>query len=295
MKSTSHPIIFFGTEDFSAVALEGLIAAGFMVAGVVTKPDTKKGRGQKVTPPRVKTIAQAHGIPVWQPTKLQEISESVRELQPVAGVLVSYGKILPQATIDLFTPGIINLHPSLLPKYRGPSPIESAIRNGDPETGVTIMQLSAAMDAGPIYAQEIIRLTGSETQPDLYQTLARTGTDLLVKILPSILSGSTQPVAQDDAVATYCMLLDKQDAFVKPEAMDAVALERRIRAYLVFPKTKLQVGSHTIIVTKTHLGDQKKTPLDIECQSGIVSIDELIAPSGRRMTAEAFLNGYAAA
>lgn len=295
MKSISHPIIFFGTEDFSAVALEGLIAAGFMVAGIVTKPDTKKGRGQKITPPRVKTIAQAHGIPVWQPTKLQEISESVRELQPVAGVLVSYGKILPQATIDLFTPGIINLHPSLLPKYRGPSPIESAIRNGDPETGVTIMQLSAAMDAGPIYAQEIIRLTGSETQPDLYQTLARTGTDLLVKILPSILSGSTQPVAQDDAVATYCMLLDKQDAFVKPEAMDAVALERRIRAYLVFPKTKLQVGSHTIIVTKTHLGDQKKTPLDIECQSGIVSIDELIAPSGRRMTAEAFLNGYAAA
>lgn len=295
MKSTSHPIIFFGTEDFSAVALEGLIAAGFMVAGVVTKPDTKKGRGQKVTPPRIKTIAQAHGIPVWQPTKLQEVSESVRELQPVAGVLVSYGKILPQATIDLFTPGIINLHPSLLPKYRGPSPIESAIRNGDPETGVTIMQLSAAMDAGPIYAQETIRLTGSETQPDLYQTLARTGTDLLVKVLPSILSGSTQPVAQDDAVATYCMLLDKQDAFVEPEAMDAVALERRIRAYLVFPKTKLQVGSHTIIVTKAHLGDQKKTPLDIECQSGIVSIDELIAPSGRRMTAEAFLNGYAAA
>ena len=135
----TNRIIFFGTEEFCAISLQALINSGFNVAAVVTKPDSKKGRGQKLVPPTVKLIAQKHNIPVWQPKRLSEITENIRQLQPVSGVLVSFGKIIPSSIIDLFSPGIINVHPSKLPTYRGPSPIESAILNGDGQTGVSLM------------------------------------------------------------------------------------------------------------------------------------------------------------
>src|SRR3990167_4760044 len=143
MMNTSKKILFFGTEDFSAITLRGMIEAGVMPTAVVTKPDTKRGRSQTFTSPAVKLLAKQYNIPVWQPLKLIEIKDDIIALGDVAGVLVSYGKIIPQSILDLFTPGIINLHPSLLPNYRGPSPIESAIMNGDHTTGASIMQLSA--------------------------------------------------------------------------------------------------------------------------------------------------------
>lgn len=295
MTTMSAKIVFFGTEEFSLVALQGLIREGYSIAAVVTKPDSKKGRGQKLVPPSVKTLAITHNIPVWQPQKLREITDNIRALGPATGVLVSYGKIIPQSTIDLFTPGIINVHPSLLPKYRGPSPIESAIQHGDTETGVSIMQLSAAMDAGPVYKQIRYPLSGTETQPELYHTLANKGADLLLKTLPQILDGSLQPVPQDDTKATYCQLLNKEDAWLDLSKLTAINAERTIRAHLSFPKSKLKCDTHTIIVTKAHISPIQKTPLDFVCQDGVfLSVDELIAPSGRHMNAEAFLRGYAA-
>ena len=226
-------IIFFGTEAFSADALRALIASNFNVVAVVTKPDQPKGRGHKLTEPLVKTIAREHDIPVWQPTKLADVAEQITSLQPVAGVLVSYGKIIPQSIIDLFTPGIINVHPSLLSRYRGPSPIEAAIIHHDNQTGVTIMQLSAAMDAGPIYAQRIIPLDHTETKPALYATLSRIGNQLLVDTLPDILSGALTPTPQNDADATYCSLLSKQDGLLDPADLTAVQAEARVRAHAV--------------------------------------------------------------
>jgi methionyl-tRNA formyltransferase len=214
-------IIFFGTEAFSADALRALIASNFNVVAVVTKPDQPKGRGHKLTEPLVKTIAREHDIPVWQPTKLADVAEQITSLQPVAGVLVSYGKIIPQSIIDLFTPGIINVHPSLLSRYRGPSPIEAAIIHHDNQTGVTIMQLSAAMDAGPIYAQHIIPLDHTETKPALYATLSHIGNQLLIDTLPDILSGALTPTPQNDADATYCSLLSKQDGLLNPAELTA--------------------------------------------------------------------------
>lgn len=294
--NTSKTIIFFGTEDFSLASLQALITAGYTVAAVVTKPDSKKGRGHQLAPPSVKVLAEQHGIPVWQPRKVAEINEQVKALNmPVTGVLVSYGKIIPQSTIDLFTPGIINVHPSLLPVYRGPSPIESAIINGDSKTGVTIMQLSAAMDAGPTYAVQIHPLQGTETRPELYATLASVGAKLLIDTLPSILDGTLQPEPQDDTAATYCSLLQKSDAILPLETLTAVQAERRVRAHLGFPKSKVFIGDNLIIITKAHVSDQQKTPLDLMCQDGaFLSIDELVAPSGRRMNAAEFLRGYAA-
>ena len=294
MTPTSAPIIFFGTEDFSLTSLTGLIEAGYTIAAVVTKPDSKKGRGQKLVPPSVKVVANRHNIPVWQPNRLKDIEDDIRALGKVTGVLVSYGKIIPQSTIDLFTPGIINVHPSLLPKYRGPSPIESAIKNGDTTTGVTIMQLSAKMDAGPVYVAKEVSLQGTETQPELYHTLADIGADLLLETLPTILDGSLQPTVQDDNIATYCNLLQKSEAMIDPEKISAVEAERIIRAHLTFPKSKIQYKEHTLVVTKAHTSIEQKTPLDILCQDGAyLCIDELIAPSGRRMTSDAFLRGYA--
>jgi methionyl-tRNA formyltransferase len=288
-------IIFFGTEDFSLTALTGLIEAGYDIAAVVTKPDSKKGRGQTLTPPSVKVLATRYNIPVWQPTKLVDITANIQALQPVAGVLVSYGKIIPQSIIDLFTPGIINVHPSLLPKYRGPSPIESAILHGDAETGVSIMQLAAAMDAGPVYTAKTYPLTGTETRPELYHALADVGTNLLLETLPMIIDKSLAPTPQDEAAASYCQLLQKEDSFLDPKTHTASQAERHVRAYLHFPKTKIQLGEYTLIITKAHVGDHQKTPLDVLCQDGaFLIVDELIAPSGRQMSAEAFLRGYAA-
>ena len=288
-------IIFFGTEAFSADALRALIASNFNVVAVVTKPDQPKGRGHKLTEPLVKTIAREHDIPVWQPTKLADVAEQITSLQPVAGVLVSYGKIIPQSIIDLFTPGIINVHPSLLPRYRGPSPIEAAIMHRDNQTGVTIMQLSAAMDAGPIYAQRIIPLDHTETKPALYATLSRIGNQLLIDTLPDILSGALTPTPQNDADATYCSLLSKQDGLLDPADLTAVQAEARVRAFLGFPRTRLPLGDQTliIIITRAHVSKTAETPLSVQFSDGnYLTPAELIAPSGKTMTAEAFLRGH---
>jgi methionyl-tRNA formyltransferase len=296
MTNTSETIIFFGTEDFSLVALRGLIESGYTIGAVVTKPDSKKGRGQKLVPPSVKVLATQYNIPVWQPAKLKDITENIQALGKVTGVLVSFGKIIPQSTIDLFTPGIINVHPSLLPKYRGPSPIESAIKNGDNKTGVSIMQLSAEMDAGPVYTAVQHDLHGTETRPELYHALADIGTNLLLESLPSIMNGSLKPTDQNDDNATYCSLLKKEDAELDLLSLTAEEAERTVRAYIGFPKSKLIINNRSIIVTKAHISDQQKTPLDVICRDGAyLSVDELIAPSGKSMNAESFLRGYAAA
>lgn len=287
------PIVFFGTDGFSLTALTGLVEAGYSIAAVVTKPDRRKGRGHKLSLPPVKILAQRHNIPVWQPEKLRDVVPNIRTLAKPAGILASYGKIIPQPVIDLFYPGIINIHPSLLPRYRGPSPIEAAIAHGDSKTGVSIMQLTARMDAGPVYVAKEYLLSGAETKPELYQALAGLGTNLLLETLPQILDGSLLPCPQNEAAATYTPLLSKEDAQLRPDTLSAGEAERLIRAHLGFPKTKFTVNGHTVIVTKAHVSATGKSPLDILCKDGnYLSLDEVIAPSGRRITAAEFERGY---
>ena len=293
MTNTLPPIIFFGTDDFSLTALTALIEADYPIAAVVTKPDTKQGRGHKITQPVVKTLALSHNIPVWQPQKLSEITESIAALGAPVGILSSYGKIIPQRTIDLFHPGIINIHPSLLPQHRGPTPIETAIAQGDSKTGVSIMQLAAGMDNGPVYAAKEYALTGRETSLELYHTLAVLGANLLLETLPSIIDSSLTPHAQDDAKATFTRLLSKDDAWLDPKNIDASSAEQQIRAFQVFPKTKLRINDHIIIITKAHVADDPVGSIDIACSDGrYLAIDEVIAPSGRRMSADDFARGY---
>lgn len=294
MTNTSKTIVFFGTDTFSVSALRHLVDAGYSVGAVVTKPDSRSGRGQKLTPPAVKVLAEEHHIPVWQPTRLSDIINDIKALDDPIGVLSSFGRIVPQEIIDLFTPGIVNIHPSMLPKYRGPSPIEAAILNGDTETGVSIMLLNAEMDAGPIYAQSSYALNGTETQPELYEILADHGSSLLIQNLPRIMDGSHQPTPQQGE-ASYSHLLQKADATPNPADHTAETLARKVRAHILFPKTKLTLMGQLVTVTVAHASDVRTSLLDVSCKDeSYLVIDELIGPSGRRMSGQDFLNGYSA-
>lgn len=288
-----HPIVFFGTEEHSLIALTALYEAGLPIAAVITKPDAPKGRGGKLAEPAVKRFAIAHNIRVWQPTHLRDILDDINAIKSPIGVLVSYGKIIPQNVIDIFTPGIINIHPSLLPKYRGPSPIEAAMTNLEPETGVSIMQLDAKMDAGPIYHQETISLDGHESRAELYEKLFSIGSKKLIEILPQISSGKILPTPQNHSEATYCQLLSKDQSILDITDLTAAQAEARVRAYIGFPRTKIITGDLQIIVTKAHISPKPETSLDQRFIDGnYLIIDEIIAPSsGRTMSAQAYLNG----
>lgn len=293
MTSISRPIVFFGTEDFSAISLAQLLEHGFPVRLVITKPDSRRGRGKQLCQPAVKQLALTHDIPVLQPAKLRDIIPDIQALGQPVGVLVSFGKIIPQVVIDCFSPGIINLHPSLLPRYRGPSPIESAIANRDTATGVSIMQLSAAMDAGPVYAQLTHPLRGDEQQLELYNTLGQLGSKALVQLLPRIVSGSLQPTPQDEFTASYCQLLTKASGIINPAQHTAAEAEAMVRAYHHYPRARLQLGERQYIITQAHTARAPVTTLDPRCSDDTyLVIDQLIAPSGKELSAAAFLRGY---
>jgi methionyl-tRNA formyltransferase len=302
MMNTSKTILFFGTDNFSAPALTALIDAGYSIAAVVTKPDSRSGRGQHLQSPIVKQIAEAHGIPVWQPASLHDIAADIAALGDVAGVLSSYGMIIPADIIALFSPGIINIHPSLLPLLRGPSPIETAILSGDHVSGISIMKLTQRMDAGPLYVQQEIGLTGTETSAELYESMAAQGAALLIASLDAILDGHAEASAQDESLASYTRLLKKEDSLIDPSSFTATDIERRVRAFITYPKTKMVIGKQLITVLKaraifesTVAGAGASAGLVITCQNeSLLEIEELIGPSGKKMTGQAFKNGYAA-
>lgn len=308
MTHKSKTILFFGTEDFSAYTLEALIADGYDIGAIITKPDTRRGRHKEFTKPRVKEIGEQNNIPVWQPTKLRDVADDIKQFGTPVGVLVSYGKIIPRGIIDLFTPGIINLHPSLLPLYRGPSPIEAAILHGDTTTGISIMQLSAAMDAGPVYVQETIPLAGTETTTDLYVQFGTRGADLLVSALPQILDGTIPAAPQNDTAASYCQLIKKEDGVIDWHK-SAVEIEREVRAYQGWPQSRTTFGELEVIITKasveTVVGVKNADPGQLiltdvaDVPSLLVATGdaylrvEMLKPLGKKeMPLRAFLAGY---
>ncbi len=291
----NKPIIFFGTEEFSAISLQKLIDENFKISGIITKPDSKKGRGQKLQAPKVKKIGEKFNIPVLQPQKMSEIVDFVKTFENPVGVLVSFGRIVPQEIIDLFTPAIVNVHPSLLPKYRGPSPIESTILNGDEKTGVSLMKLSKEMDAGDVYSQEEIQLSKTETASILYKTCGEIGAKMLVRDLPKIISGEIKGQKQDDSRAEYCQLLKKSDALLSQDRQTAEQAEQQIRAFEIFPKSKLQIGEHLVIIKKAEVvsSNAKNSPLTLKFADGeFLQIKMLITPNGKETSAESFINGY---
>lgn len=225
-----------GSPAFALPSLEALLAHGYHVVGVYTQPDREAGRGRKPQPPPVKQFALQHNLPVYQPLnfKTPEEIERLRGLAPDVIIVVAYGQILPRSVLALPQRGILNVHASLLPRWRGAAPIAAAILAGDRETGVTIMEIVPALDAGPIVAQRAVPVRDEDTTGSLSQRLAQEGAALLIEVLPAWYEGRIQPRPQDEAGVTYAPPLKKEDGLIV-WSDPAVQIWRRIRAYNPWP------------------------------------------------------------
>ena len=298
-------IVFFGNERLATgvttdtPVLKALLENGYEVpAVVVAQSDATPSR--KGRPLEIIEVAKAHNIQVLSPSKPADIIEQIKSLGADAAILVAYGKILPQSVIDIFPAGIINLHPSLLPKHRGPTPIESVILNGETETGISLMKLTSDMDSGPVYAQETVSLTGKEPKQELADQFGSRGAELMIQHVPAILDGSLSPTEQNNAEATYDKLLEKSDAqldFHKP----AQQLANEVRAFSGWPRSRTKLGTTEVIVTKASAAEasgkvgsvwRDSKQLGVFTADGVLIIDNLIPVGKQEMTGEAFLAGY---
>lgn len=307
MKKTSKTVVFFGNERLAtgvttaAPTLQALIKNGYTIAAVVSNHATSTSRNSRKL--EIETIAKQHNIPFLLPNKPSEIIEELHGLKASVGVLVAYGKIVPQSVIDIFPFGIVNIHPSELPLHRGPTPVESVILDGSKQTAVSIMKLVKAMDAGPVYAQQKVSLTGTETKQELADRLLDIGGNLIIQNLPAILDGTLEPKEQNEAAATFDQLLSKQDGIIdwnKP----AMQIEREIRAYAEWPKSRTVLATKDVVITKAHviptdvLINQPGTieavgnTLVITCGQESLCVDTLKPAGKNEMTAAAFIAGY---
>lgn len=227
--------IFFGTSDFALPSLEALLSLReYECLAVVTTPDKPVGRRQKLTPSPVKVFAESHKLPIAQPEKLKDYLSSLSNMKPDFGIVISYGKIIPEDVINVFPRGILNVHASILPRHRGASPIQSAILMGDASTGVTIMKIDAGMDTGPVLSNATISLSKKETAGELFAILSKEGSKLIQKTLPQYLDGSLQPQPQDDTLATYTSRITKEDGHIDWKR-SADEIERQLRAFTPWP------------------------------------------------------------
>jgi methionyl-tRNA formyltransferase len=230
-------IVFMGTPDFAVPALK-LLIEHHTVIGVVTQPDRPAGRSRHIQQPPVKQVALTHHIPVLQPEKIRR-AEAIAELKrwsPDVYVVAAFGQILPQAVLDIPAHGSINIHASLLPRWRGAAPIQAAIRAGDSESGITIMKMDAGLDTGPILTQSAISLAPDETGQSLHDKLSTLGGELLIETLPGYLDGSIIPQPQDDSQATYAPTIKKEEGHLDWK-QPAIMIERLVRAFRPWPGT----------------------------------------------------------
>lgn len=230
-------IVFMGTPDFAVPALQKLIAH-HTVIGVITQPDRPAGRGKQVQMSPVKQVALAAGISVFQPEKLRrpEAIEKLRQWDADLYVVAAFGQILPQSVLDIPAQGCINIHASLLPRWRGAAPIQAAIRAGDAESGITIMKMDAGLDTGPMLSKRAITLAPDETGQSLHDKLCVIGGELLIETLPSYLRGDIMPQPQDDALATFAPRIEKDEGRID-WSQPAEQIERLVRAFTPWPGT----------------------------------------------------------
>ncbi|MFC1595175.1 methionyl-tRNA formyltransferase [Patescibacteria group bacterium] len=278
-------IIFFGTPEFAVPTLKALINNGYKPIAVVTAPDKPVGRKQIITPPPVKILAEKHSIKIIQNGEIPRAD---------LGIIAAYGKIIPKSIIDSFPKGIINIHPSLLPKHRGASPIQTAILNNDSETGVTLMLTDEKMDHGPILAQSKIQVTNDKMFTELHNELAKLGAELLIETLPKWLNKEIKPIEQNHSKATYTKILKKEDGKIdKNKSCDAIL--RQIKAYEKWPTSwtifKTKNKDIRIKILKAKKGGEKNDELTIVVKDGFLIIEELQPEGKKPMTARDFLNG----
>ena len=260
-------IVFMGTPDFAVPTLEALLERGHDVAGVFTQPDRRAGRGRRLRSTPVKTFAERRGLSVFQPASLRrdhDARATLANLEPDAIVVAAYGLFLPSVVLETPRYGCLNIHPSLLPRHRGPSPVISAVMDGDETTGVTLMLLDEGMDTGPVLAQEETRIGSDETAGALTHRLFDLGSRLLVETLDRWAQGEIAPCPQDDGRATITRLLKREDGRIDWTA-SADAISRRIRAFTPWPGTFTSWGGRTLKVVRG-----KSADVAVESVSGTV-------------------------
>lgn len=298
-------IIFAGTPEFAVPSLEALLAVGQDIVAVYTQPDRPAGRGRKLSPSPVKAAALAQGLPVLQPPTLRD-ETAVAELRALAAdlmVVVAYGLLLPQAVLDAPRLGCVNVHASLLPRWRGAAPIQRALLAGDTESGVTIMRMAAGLDTGPAYLLRPLTIASRETGGSLGDKLARQGAQALVEALPGIANGSLIPVPQDDSQANYAHKLAKAEAEVD-WSRPAVEIDRLIRALDPWPVAQTQFEGSSLRLWGSELTDLAPPPealpgqvlavgkggIAVATGVGVLRLTRLQPPGKRPMSAAEFLN-----
>jgi methionyl-tRNA formyltransferase len=294
-------IAFLGSPNFAVPTLEAL-ASAFEVVGVLTQPDRPAGRGRVLTPPAVKAAALRLGLPVLQPPRLSapEATAELARWGPDLIVVAAYGQILRPDVLALPRHGCLNVHASLLPRWRGASPIPAAIRAGDPVTGITIMQMDAGMDTGGILAQASLAIGPEDTAAGLTSRLAPLGASLLLDMLPGYLNRDVKPVAQDGSRATLAPLLKKEDGRLD-FTRSATELERQVRAFDPWPGTFLEWEGHRLAVLHAGIADIPGIPMGAITRSGVFPaigtprgqlILKLVQPAGRQpVPGDAYLRG----
>lgn len=314
-------VVFFGTPEFAVRPLEAIFRAKYAISGVITAPDSPVGRKQVLTPPAAKIAAQKLGLPVYQPETKAELADILKILRPDLCVVAAFGMILSKEVLDIPKYGFLNIHASLLPRWRGPSPIQAAILNGDEKTGVTIMLINEKMDEGPILAVrefpifvpsghlpkgdnfQFPRITAGE----LSKELSKLGAELLVETLPKWLDGEIKPRKQNDAEATYCKIIKKENGKID-WSKSAEYIERMTRAYWPWPTayTKLRIKNKELRILKIikaeaskenghKIGEvflNKDKKLTVKCGEGSLILEVIQPESKKPMSGEEFLRGH---
>lgn len=295
-------VIFAGTPDFSVPVLQALLDSQHEVVAVYTQPDRPAGRGRKLKPGPVKQLAEDSGVAVYQPASLKDVDsqQELAALQPDLMVVVAYGLLLPQAVLDMPGLGCVNLHASILPRWRGAAPIQRAILAGDSESGVCLMQMEAGLDSGSVLAEMRTPIATDETGGSLHDRLSQLAAGLLAKHIDDLAEGRLQPVTQDESRVTYAHKLDKGEASIDWQ-QNAIAIERRVRAFNPWPVAQAQYEGKSLRIWSAravdHVGGSPgavvaagKQGIDVACGEGCLRLLEIQLPGGKRLDAAAFLN-----
>lgn len=299
-------IVYFGTPEFAVPSLQRILAAGHQVCGVVTQPDKPRGRGQKVTGSPVKLAALEHGLPVFQPPKLRapDVAETLRAWQPDLGVVAAYGKLIPDDLLQIPRLGMINVHASLLPKYRGAAPVHRAVIAGERETGVTIMRVVTLLDAGPMFAK-VTRLIGPDETSDVVERdLAEIGAALLLDVIAQMENGTAREEWQDDMLSSYAARLTKEEGVID-WTLPAIFIHNRVRGLNPWPHAYAYMNGARWILLKTRVlptatTSEPGTVVDVTRDEihvatghgAVIAIDELQPEGKRPMRTREFLAGH---
>lgn len=294
-------VVYMGTPDFAVLPLESILAAGHEVAGVFTQPDKPKGRGYELAPPPVKVCALARGLTVYQPQTLKDGAalEILRALQPDVIVVAAYGKILPKEIIHLPKYGCINIHASLLPKYRGAAPIQRCILEGEAQTGVTVMYMDEGLDTGDMLIKESTPIGPDETAGSLHDRLAQMGAALIADALSLLENGTAPREKQDGSLSCYASMLDKSISRIDWNKT-SLQVHNQVRGLNPWPSASAVLNGKTVKIHKTKcsaMAGEPGTvlsiePLTVACSDGAVEILELQLEGKKRMNAADFLRGH---